>query len=224
MAVSATGGNRPVLEHGSASATFAPRPPSLPPPEAAGGRGGRRVQPGVNAGPNARLRRKTGVNARHPFILGTSNLDDLWVRTSLKRRAYYRLRRKGATDDPTLDTAREQQFVVNPLASGLDPPAASVQLSFNGALRDFPHTVQMFDILLCRQQTGAASLHFEQPSVTVLVYIDCRRVVQQGFIESDQAPAGRGVQITFGLLAFDRSDLSAAGCSRLSSSTHHSRK
>ena len=47
---------------------------------------GRRAQPGVNAGPNTRLRRETGVNARHPSLLGASNLDDLWVRTSRLRR------------------------------------------------------------------------------------------------------------------------------------------
>ena len=36
-----------------------------------------RIQPGVSAGPNIRLRRKTGVNARLPSMLGTSNHDDL---------------------------------------------------------------------------------------------------------------------------------------------------
>ena len=61
-------------------------PAPLPPAASGGGReGGGDVgwaaQPGVNAGPNTRLRRETGVNARHPSMLGTSNLDDLWVRT-----------------------------------------------------------------------------------------------------------------------------------------------
>ena len=82
-------GIRPVLEHGSASATFAPRPPPSRRRrrrEGGGGDVGWAAQPGVNAGPNTRLRRETGVNARHPSMLGTSNLDDLWVRTRRLRR------------------------------------------------------------------------------------------------------------------------------------------